>query len=67
MSSGWERGDCGALTEPVSLLHDYEGSLFGAALGRGPAQLETGLQEVPQRCGTVGDRDGKGIVLATED
>lgn len=67
MTSGWECVDFGVFMGLVSLLHNYEWSIFGAVLlglgeltGRGPAQLQTGLQEMPQNCRTVGEGDGKG-------
>lgn len=56
MTSAWERAARGALGDPGPLLRSYEQPFFGAALGmaglagRGPAQPETGLQEVPQSC-----------------
>lgn len=49
MTSEWECVDLGVLIGPVSLLHNYEWSIFGALLGtiglteRGFAQLQTGL------------------------
>lgn len=50
MTSGWEGVDFGVFMGLVSLLHNYEWSIFGAVLlglgeltKRGPAQLQTGV------------------------
>lgn len=62
VNSGWEYVDRGVLNGPVFLLHNYEWSTFGAALGP-HTHPGTGLQETAKGCRTMREGDGKDIAL----